>query len=106
MCIRDRLAISPQFANAVTLRGHVAQPLRYPYTPGMRVRDLIPDREALISPDFYRRKNMLVQVIEDEEPTRNTRSMRDDRGGSTVRDARSGDSRDTTARARDSGQTR
>jgi protein involved in polysaccharide export with SLBB domain len=63
------LAISPQFANAVTLKGHVAQPLRYPYTPGMRIRDLIPDKEALISPDFYRRKNLLVQVIEDEEAT-------------------------------------
>lgn len=61
------LAISPKFANAVTLKGHVAQPLRYPYRPGMRIRDLIPDREALISPDFYRRKNLLVQVIEDEE---------------------------------------
>ncbi len=64
------LPISPQFANAVTLRGHVAQPLRYPFTPGMRVRDLIPDREALIKPDFYRRKNLLVQVIEDEDPDR------------------------------------
>ena len=64
------LAISPQFANAVTLKGHVAQPLRYPYRPGMRIRDLIPDREALISPDFYRRKNLLVQVIEEEEPRR------------------------------------
>lgn len=53
--------ISPQFANAVTLRGNVAEPLRYPYTDGMRVRDLIPDREALISPDYYRRKNLLVQ---------------------------------------------
>ncbi|MES2993035.1 MAG: SLBB domain-containing protein [Pseudomonadota bacterium] len=65
------LPISPQFANAVTLRGHVAQPLRYPFTPGMKVRDLIPDREALISPDFYRRKNLLVQVIDDEEGPRN-----------------------------------
>ena len=61
------LAISPQFANAVTLKGHVAQPLRYPFTPGMRIRDLIPDRDALISPDFYRRKNLLVQVIEDDD---------------------------------------
>ena len=60
------LAISPQFSNAVTLKGHVAQPLRYPYTPGMRIRDLIPDRDALITPDFYRRKNLLVQVIEDD----------------------------------------
>jgi protein involved in polysaccharide export with SLBB domain len=64
------LAISPQFANAVTLKGHVAQPLRYPFTPGMRVRDLIPDRDALITPDFYRRKNLLVQVIEDEDRVR------------------------------------
>lgn len=61
------LPISPQFANAVTLKGHVAQPLRYAWKPGMRIRDLIPDREALISPDFYRRKNLLVQVIEDDE---------------------------------------
>ncbi len=52
--------ISPQFANVVTLRGNVAEPLRYPYTEGMRVRDLIPDREALITPDYYKRKNLLV----------------------------------------------
>ena len=64
------LAISPQFANAVTLRGHVAQPLRYPFKPGMRINDLIPDRDALISRDFYRRKNLLVQVIEDEDDAR------------------------------------
>ncbi len=64
------LALSPEFANAVTLRGHVAQPLRYPFKPGMRIRDLIPDREALISPDFYRRKNLLVQVIDDEDDLR------------------------------------
>ena len=64
------LPISPEFANAVTLRGHVAQPLRYPYRPGMRIRDLIPDRDALISPDFYRRKNLLVQVLDDEEDLR------------------------------------
>lgn len=61
------LEISPQFANAVTLKGHVAQPLRYPYKPGMRISDLIPDKDALISPDFYRRKNLLVQVIDEPE---------------------------------------
>ena len=55
------LPISPAFANAVTLQGTVAQPLRHAFTPGMRVQDLIPDREALITPDYYRRKNQLVQ---------------------------------------------
>lgn len=61
------LRISPSFANAVTLMGHVAQPLRYPYRAGMRIRDLIPDKDALISADFYRRKNLLVQNLKAEE---------------------------------------
>jgi len=64
------LEISPAFGNAVTLRGHVAQPLRYPYTAGMRIRDLIPDKEALITPDFYRRKNVLVQMVDEEADAR------------------------------------
>ena len=55
------LPISPAFGNAVTLQGTVAQPLRNAWFQGMRVQDLIPDREALITPDYYRRKNQLVQ---------------------------------------------
>lgn len=57
--------VAPQFANAVTLRGNVAQPLRYPYTAGMRISQLIPDREALITPDYYIRKNKLVQFMDE-----------------------------------------
>ncbi len=55
------LGISPAFANAVTLQGTVAAPLRYRWFEGMRILDLIPEQEALISPDYYRRKNLLVQ---------------------------------------------
>jgi polysaccharide biosynthesis/export protein len=55
------LAISPKFANAVTLKGHVAQPIRSAWRPGMRIRDLIPDVEALITPSFYEKQNLLVQ---------------------------------------------
>lgn len=55
------MQVSPAFANAVTLRGAVAQPMRQPWVKGMRVQDLIPDREALISPDYYRQRNALVQ---------------------------------------------
>jgi protein involved in polysaccharide export with SLBB domain len=53
--------ISQQFANAVTLRGNVAAPLRYPYQPGMKISDLIPEREALIRPEYYQSKNAMVQ---------------------------------------------
>ena len=61
------LPISPAFANAITLQGTVAQPLRHPWTANMRVSDLIPEREALITPDYYKRKNKLVQGIDDEK---------------------------------------
>ena len=61
------LPISPAFANAVTLQGTVAQPLRHPWMANMRVSDLIPEREALITPDYYKRKNKLVQGIEDDK---------------------------------------
>lgn len=61
------LPISPAFANAITLQGTVAQPLRYPWAANMRVSDLIPDREALITPDYYKRKNKLVQTLELKE---------------------------------------
>jgi len=61
------LPISPAFANAITLQGTVAQPLRHPWTANMRVSDLIPDRDALITPDYYKRKNKLVQGLDDEK---------------------------------------
>ena len=51
------LEIQPAFANAVTLRGAVAQAMRYPFRPGMRIRDLIPGPEALISREFHLNRN-------------------------------------------------
>lgn len=58
------LNISPAFANAVTLQGNVAAPLRYRWFPGMKLRDLIPERDALITPNYYQRKNLLVQTLD------------------------------------------
>ncbi|HVC11301.1 MAG TPA: SLBB domain-containing protein, partial [Burkholderiales bacterium] len=55
-------SISPKFEDVVTLRGHVASPLRYPYHPGMRIDDLIPSKDALITPDYYLRQNLAVRV--------------------------------------------
>lgn len=55
------LPMTPAFGNAVTLQGAVAQPMRHAWFDGMRIADLIPDREALISPDFYKRRYQLVQ---------------------------------------------
>lgn len=61
------LPISPAFGNAVTLQGSVAQPLRHAWTSGMKVADLIPEPEALISRDYYLRKNAFVQLQPEPE---------------------------------------
>ncbi len=68
--------ISPEFGNAVTLRGNVAAPLRYAYKPGMRVADLIPERDALIQPDYYTRRNLVVQYENGRESGRNVSDSR------------------------------
>jgi polysaccharide biosynthesis/export protein len=54
-------ALSPRIQNAVSLRGFVAQPARFPWRQGLRVKDLIPDRDALISPDYWLRRNALIR---------------------------------------------
>jgi protein involved in polysaccharide export with SLBB domain len=54
------LHISPRFDNAITLRGNVAVPGRYPWRQGMRVKDLIPNREFLVTQEFWKRQNLLA----------------------------------------------
>ena len=54
------LHISPKFDNAITLRGNVAVPGRYPWRQGMRVKDLIPNREFLVTQEFWKRQNKLA----------------------------------------------
>lgn len=54
--------LSPQFENAVTLRGSVAQPGRYAWHEGMRVSDLIPNRESLITRKYWNQQNHLLQI--------------------------------------------
>lgn len=62
--------VSPRFANAVTLRGQVAQPLRHEWRPGMRVSDLLPSSKALVSPQYWIARNEKSQVVDllDDQP--------------------------------------
>ena len=56
------LPLSPRFENAVTLKGNVAVPARVPWRDGLRIRDVVPDREALIVPDYYLRRNVAIRT--------------------------------------------
>jgi polysaccharide export outer membrane protein len=50
-------ALSPKFENAVTIRGAVTNSGRFPWHQGMTIRDLIPNKEALIMPEYWQRLN-------------------------------------------------
>ncbi len=50
-------SVSPRIENAVTLRGNVAHPGRVEWHRGMRLRDLIPNQEALVTPDYWNANN-------------------------------------------------
>lgn len=55
--------ISPRVENAVTLRGNVAQPGRYLWHEGMRVSDLIPTRDTLLTRDYWNQQNFLANSL-------------------------------------------
>jgi len=55
-------AVLDRFRNGVTLAGNVANPGRFPWHPGMRVSELIPNRESLITRNYFARYNLLGQT--------------------------------------------
>lgn len=65
------LSIVPRFENAVTLRGNVANPGRYPWHAGMKIRDLIPNKEMLLTRNYWQSANSLVSgaATKYEKPT-------------------------------------
>ena len=58
-------AILNRYDDAVTLRGNVTSPGRYVWHAGMRITDLVPNRDRLITRDYYRRLNTLGVTAQD-----------------------------------------
>lgn len=57
----ELIAVVNQYKDAVTLRGNVANPGRYAWKSGMRIRDLLPNKEALITRDYWLKRSQLGQ---------------------------------------------
>jgi protein involved in polysaccharide export with SLBB domain len=88
------LSIVPRFDDTVTLRGNVANPGRYPWKPGMRVRDLIPDAQALLTRRYWRNRAAIVNGSATEYPI-SPASPQNGRSGANP--SASNSSRQTTA---------
>lgn len=53
--------ISPKVDNSIVLRGSVAVPGRFPWHQGMKVADLIPTKETIVTRDYWMRQGMLAR---------------------------------------------
>jgi protein involved in polysaccharide export with SLBB domain len=62
------LPVVPRFENAVTLRGNVADPGRFPWRAGMRISDIIPDKESLLTRDYWKERNNVIGLEKSEQP--------------------------------------
>lgn len=62
------LPIVPLYQNTITLRGNTANPGRFAWHPGMRLSDLIPDRESLITRNYWWRRAQLGLPAPEFEP--------------------------------------
>jgi len=71
-------SIVPRFEETVTLRGNVANPGRYPWKPGMRVTDVLPNAQALLTRRYWRDRAAIVNGSATEYPVANDR-VADDR---------------------------
>ena len=61
-------AEAPRFNKTITLRGNVATPGRFAWHEGMRVSDLIPNKESLLTPNYWLRREQLGLPVTDFQP--------------------------------------
>jgi protein involved in polysaccharide export with SLBB domain len=52
--------VVPRFEQTVTLRGNVADPVRFPWHSGMKVSDLIPNKKSLLTRGYWQEHNRIV----------------------------------------------
>ena len=62
-------SILPAYEKTVTLRGYVANPGRFGWKPGMKISDLIPDKDSLMSRDYWWERSHLGLPAPEFEPS-------------------------------------
>ena len=69
-------SIVPQYKKTVILRGNVANPGRFAWHPGMRVSELIPDKDSLTTRNYWWKRTQLGLPAPEFEPTADFRKLR------------------------------
>jgi protein involved in polysaccharide export with SLBB domain len=66
----------PKYDKTVTLRGNIADPGRFAWHEGMRVSDLIPDKESLLTRNYWWRRTQMGLPAPEFEPLENLANRR------------------------------
>ena len=76
--------IVPKYSATVTLRGNIANPGRFAWHPGMKVSELIPDKDSLITRNYWWRRAQLGLPAPEFEPTPGFEYLRQPREGQPI----------------------
>ena len=88
--------IVPAYAKTVILRGNVANPGRFAWHEGMHVSDLIPDKDSLITQNYWWQRARLGLPTPEFEPVPGFGVMLQPRNGQAVTLRRSANETETT----------
>lgn len=69
-------SIIPRYTRTVILRGNLANPGRFAWHPGMRISDLIPDKDSLITRNYWWHRAQLGLPAPEFEPIEGLATMR------------------------------
>lgn len=73
-------SIVPMYQKTVTLRGNTANQGRFAWHPGMRLSDLIPDKESLVTRNYWWKRAQLGLPAPEFEPLENFPHLRQPSG--------------------------
>ncbi len=74
-------SIVPRYTTTVVLRGNLANPGRFAWHPGMRLSDLIPDKNSLITRDYWWKRTQLGLPAPEYEPIPGFQNLRQPTNG-------------------------
>jgi protein involved in polysaccharide export with SLBB domain len=77
-------SIVPLYQKTVILRGNTANPGRFTWHPGMRISDLIPDKESLITRNYWWKRAQLGLPAPEFEPLPNFDNLHQPAGDHAV----------------------
>ncbi len=77
-------SVVPRYGKTVTLRGNIANPGRFAWHPGMRVSELIPDKDSLVTRNYWWKRTQLGLPAPEFEPTPGFQNLRQPYDGNAI----------------------